>query len=152
MEAPYRKALPTPFFCLMKKLTVIGINGYTQGVRQVAKPTPKAIKKKLNNDFSSSGFSAEFMVETEVSEESEAVIGVEIALETESVFFVASVSEVVAMAVVGVVVVCVFTDDSDVVCADTDNGESVLSFTWFSAWSSLFFFQNPNWNQLLLPI
>ena len=46
MDAPYIKALPTPFFCLIKKLTVIGINGYTQGVRQVAKPMPKAIKKK----------------------------------------------------------------------------------------------------------
>ena len=46
IDAPYKKALPTPFFCLIKKLTVIGISGYTQGVRQVAKPMPKAIKKK----------------------------------------------------------------------------------------------------------
>jgi hypothetical protein len=37
----------------MKKLTVIGISGYTQGVRQVAKPTPKAIKKKAKIDCSS---------------------------------------------------------------------------------------------------
>jgi hypothetical protein len=105
MEAPYRKALPTPFFCLIKKLTVIGIKGYTQGVRQVAKPTPKAIKKKLNNDFSSSGFSAEFMVKTEVSEESETATGVEIASFVLSTAFattsvVVEVTEVVGVAVV----------------------------------------------------
>ena len=124
----------------------MGINGYTQGVRQVAKPTPRAIKKKLNIDFSSSGFSAEFMVEIEVSVESATAMGVEIALETESTVFVPSVSLAVVMAVVGVVpavvcvspaVVCVSTDDFD----DTDNGESALSFIWLSAWSSLFFFQ-----------
>lgn len=122
----------------MKKLTVIGINGYTQGVRQVAKPMPKAIKKKLNNDFSSSGFSAELMVEIEVSEET--ATGVEIASFTLSVTF----------SVVGITFSSSLVNFSVVVCVP-DN-LSTLSFTWFSAWSSLFFFQNPNLNQLLLPI
>ena len=150
MEAPYKKALPTPFFCLIKKLTVIGINGYTQGVRQVAKPTPRAIKKKLNIDFSFSGFSEELIVVADVLEESvmatEGITG----LETESVVFIPSVSlEVVGVVCVSPVVVCVFTDDFD----DPDNGNSVLSFTWFSAWSSLFFFQkHPKSHPLLLPI
>jgi hypothetical protein len=74
-------------------------------VRQVAKPTPKAIKKKLNNDFSSSGFSAEFIVETVVSEESETVTGVATKFVVLSAVFVPSVSVVVTMAVVGVAVV-----------------------------------------------
>jgi hypothetical protein len=86
----------------MKKLTVIGISGYTHGVRQVAKPTPKAIKKKANNDCSSLGFSAETMVETEVSEESETTTGVATKFEALSAVFVPSISVAVTMAVVGV--------------------------------------------------
>jgi hypothetical protein len=88
---------------LIKKLTVIGINGYTQGVRQVAKPMLKAIKKKLNNDCSSLGFSAELLIETEVLEESVSTTGVAIEFVVLSAVFVSSVSMVVVMAVVGVV-------------------------------------------------
>jgi hypothetical protein len=117
----------------MKKLTVIGIKGYTQGVRQVAKPTPNAIKKKLNNDFSSSGFSAEFMVETEVSEESETATGVEIASFTLST---ASVTTLAVVAITAVVVGTIFSS-----CFVVIFSVGLLSTTWFSAWSSLFFFQ-----------
>jgi hypothetical protein len=116
----------------MKKLTVIGISGYTQGVRQVAKPTPKAIKKKLNNDFSSSGFSAEFMVETEVSEESETATGVEIASFTLSTALPTTLAVVAMTAVVGTIFSSCFVVIFSV---------GLLSTTWFSTWSSLFFFQ-----------
>ena len=126
----------------MKKLTVIGISGYTQGVRQVAKPTPKAIKKKLNNDFSSSGFSAELMVETEIWEESETATGVE------SPSFVLSSAFATTSVVVAITAVVETTFSSCfVIILSVD-----LFSTWFSAWSSLFFFQNPKRNQLLLPI
>ena len=86
----------------MKKLTVIGISGYTHGVRQVAKPTPKAIKKKANNDCSSLGFSEGIVVETEVSEESETTTGVETKFVALSAVFVPSVSVAVTIAEVGV--------------------------------------------------
>ena len=128
--------MPTPFFCLIKKLTVIGINGYTHGVRQVAKPTPKAIKKKLNNDFSSSGFSAELILETKISEESETATGVEVV--TESAAFVLSVLVMVEMVEEAGAFAVVFRN---VVCEDPDNGNLVVSFTWVSVWSLLFFFK-----------
>ena len=134
--------MPTPFFCLMKKLTVIGINGYTQGVRQVANPTPKAIKKKLNNDFSSSGFSVEFMVETEVLEEPETATGIETASFALSTTFASMLVFAAITAVVGTIFAS---------CLVTIFSVGLFS-TWFWAWSSLFFFQNPNLNQLLLPI
>src|SRR6478735_2836605 len=42
--------------CLVKKLTVIGIIGKTQGVSKAAKPEKKAIKKIDHNPISSVGF------------------------------------------------------------------------------------------------
>lgn len=126
-------------------------------MRQVAKPTPKAIKKKANNDCSSLGFSARVMVETEVLEESATATGVETKFVVLSAVFVPSVSVVGSTTVVGVAVVDVVrvgTDDSAVVIGvRTDNGDSVLSFTWFSVWSSLFFFQKRlDSHQLLLQV
>jgi predicted butyrate kinase (DUF1464 family) len=112
-------------------------------VRQVAKPTPKAIKKKLNNDFSSSGFSVELMVETEVWEESETATGAEIAPFALSTALATTLAVVAITAVVGTIFSSCF-----VVTFSVD----LLSTTWFSVWSSLFFFQNPNWNQLLLQV
>ena len=100
MEAPYIKALPTPFFCLIKKLTVIGINGYTQGVRQVAKPMPKAIKKKdimESSSFLGSVLETDSLVETESVE---TTTGAEIASFAVSIF-VAATATVLAM--VGIV-------------------------------------------------
>ena len=102
MEAPYIKALPTPFFCLIKKLTVIGMSGYTQGVRQVAKPMPKAIKKK--DIMESSSFLGSVLETVSVSvaatESVETTTGVEIASFAVSIF-VATTATVLAM--VGIV-------------------------------------------------
>ena len=49
IEKPYKKALDIPFEreldCLVKKLTVIGIIGKTQGVSKANKPPPKPLMK-----------------------------------------------------------------------------------------------------------
>ena len=50
MKAPYRKANFLPPFCLVKKLTVMGMSGYTQGVSKAMSPAPMAIQKKLQRD------------------------------------------------------------------------------------------------------
>ena len=50
MKAPYKKANFLPPFCFVKKLTVMGINGYTQGVSKAMRPAPMAIQKKLQRD------------------------------------------------------------------------------------------------------
>src|SRR5690554_5068985 len=44
--------LARDLLCLVKKLTVIGIIGKTQGVNKAAKPLKKAKKKMVNNDLS----------------------------------------------------------------------------------------------------
>jgi len=62
----------------MKKLTVIGISGYTHGVRQVAKPTPKAIRKNVRIDCSSfSGVVAVMVVSVVATESVETTTGAE---------------------------------------------------------------------------
>jgi hypothetical protein len=53
MNAPYKNARRFPPFCLVKKLTVMGIKGYTHGVNNAKNPAPKAMKKKENKDSSS---------------------------------------------------------------------------------------------------
>lgn len=114
-------------------------------MRQVAKPTPKAIKKKVNNDCSSLGFSEEMLVEIEVFEESATTTGVETKVVMLSTVFVPSVSVVVTMSVVGV--------DPAVAVFSVEDGDSALSFTRFSVWLSLFFFQKrPMSHQLLLQV
>jgi hypothetical protein len=81
----------------MKKLTVIGISGYTQGVRQVAKPTPKAIKKKAKIDCSSFFGSVE-VSETVVETESvETTTGAETPSFAESITVAATVLAMVGM-------------------------------------------------------
>jgi hypothetical protein len=62
---------------------------------------PRAIKKKVNNDCSSLGFSEEMLVEIAVFEESETTTGVEIKVVMLSAVSVPSISVVVTMSVVG---------------------------------------------------
>jgi hypothetical protein len=87
----------------MKKLTVIGMSGYTQGVRQVAKPTPKAIKKKAKIDCSS------FFGSVEVSETVVETESVETTTGAETSSFAVSMAVAVVTATVLAVLGMVFS-------------------------------------------
>jgi hypothetical protein len=116
----------------MKKLTVIGIKGYTQGVRQVAKPTPKAIKKKLKIESSSFlGSSVAEMDSVVVVTES-----VETKTGAETSSFAVSVA-VAAMATVLATVGMVFSSCFSLILFSSSAGLAASDITS----SSLFFFR-----------
>ena len=62
IKTPYKIALKIPFFlfsdCLVKKETVNGIIGKTQGVSKANKPPTKPKKKILNNPLELSEFAS----------------------------------------------------------------------------------------------